>query len=130
MQILAAIGQLACTVHGKVAVGSKLGMHAEVLQVGIRDQFSDGVGHAADAELDCRTIADVREDMRGDLPFEIACGRRGHFPEGKCRTFHYGVHFGKRQFGRFAADARHGGVDFNNQVLCNIRNRPGYPDDA
>ena len=88
-------------------------MHTEILQVGIRDQLSDGIGNSADAELDRRTVADMGKDMRGDLPFKVTCGRGGHFPERQCRTFHYGVHCRKRQLCRLTADTRHGGVDLN-----------------
>ena len=40
-----------------------LGVNAQVLQVGLSDQSADGVGHAADAQLQAGAVGDLRHDQ-------------------------------------------------------------------
>jgi len=51
VQSLAAAGELAVLVHGKVGVGAKLRVHAKILEIGLGYLLAQGVGQAADAQL-------------------------------------------------------------------------------
>ena len=69
--LLLAIGDAARLVDIDKAVAEHLGMHPEVAQVGGGDQFADGVGHGADAELQAGAVLDLGNDDLGDLLVDI-----------------------------------------------------------
>ena len=63
---LALVGELAGLVEVEEAVGAELGVHAQVLEVALRQDGAQGVGRAAYAELERRAVDDVGQDVVGD----------------------------------------------------------------
>ena len=52
-------------------------MHTQVLQVGLRNEAAQGVGHTADAYLECDAVVEVGEDVGGDLLVDLAGAAAG-----------------------------------------------------
>ena len=46
-------------------------MHAQILQVRVRDEGAQGVGHTADADLQGDAVPQVGEDVAGDLAVDL-----------------------------------------------------------
>ena len=67
-------GDLAGEGHVDKAVDIHFGVNGQVLEVRLRDHRADGVGHAADAELEARAVRDLRHDKVGDRSVDLGGG--------------------------------------------------------
>ena len=64
-------------------------MNGQVLEVRLCDHRADGVGHAADAELEARAIRDLRHDKVGDRGVDLGGGAaRAELRNGRILPFH------------------------------------------
>ena len=134
IQLLGAGGEgedLAAIVHGLVlavdlaglgdvheGVHVHLGVHAQVLQVGLGDQGAHGVGHAADAQLQAGAVGDLGDDQVGHGAVHVGGGHGAQLGDlGVGALDHHGhvldVHLGLMQ----AVDIGHILVDFHDDAL-------------
>ena len=68
-------------------------MHAQVLQIALGDQAADGIGHAADAQLQAGTVGDLRNDQVGNLQVHFGGSTgSGHLADGRVVAFHDAGH--------------------------------------
>ena len=74
VELLVLAGDLAGEGHVDKAVDIHLGVNGQVLEVRLRDHRADGVGHAADAELEARAVRDLRHDKVGDRGVDLGGG--------------------------------------------------------
>ena len=72
VELLVLAGDLAGEGHVDKAVDIHFGVNGQVLEVRLRDHRADGVGHAADAELEARALPDLGHDELGDRALELA----------------------------------------------------------
>ena len=83
VQRLAAVRELTGAEHREIPVGAQLRVHAEIVQVGLRNEPAERVRHTADAELHCRPVVNVREDVAGDHRVRLRRLRGLHVPQRK-----------------------------------------------
>ena len=89
VQILVAAGDLACLCNIHKGIHIHLGVHAQILQVALRDQVADGVGHTADAQLQAGTVGDLRDDEVCHLQIDLGGGTgSGHLADGRVAALH------------------------------------------
>ena len=120
VELLAPVGDLPGPIERQVAVAHQLRVHAQILQVGLGDEAAEGVGHAADAELQGDAVREVREDIGGDLPVDVAdLHRRGM---GKFLVvLDDGVHFRDMDAVRLQAhDVGHVRVDLDDHFVRRV----------
>ncbi|EKD39175.1 MAG: hypothetical protein ACD_75C00486G0001, partial [uncultured bacterium] len=75
--LLLPVADAACLVDIDEAVAEHLRMHSQVAQIGGGDQFADGIGHGADAELQAGAVLDLGNDDLGDPLINIGNLRLG-----------------------------------------------------
>ena len=90
-----------------------LGVHAQVLQVGLGDQGAHGVGHAADAQLQAGAVGDLGDDEVGHGAVHVGGGHGAQLGDGGVVAFHHVGHVGDVQLCLIQA------VD-GGQVLVNL----------
>ena len=94
VHIIFGVGQLPGGVQVVVGVGTELGVHTEVLQVGVGDHVPHGVGHAADAQLQTCPVLDIGHDAGRDPFIELAGLLDRQLEEGLVLPLHHVVHLG------------------------------------
>ena len=62
IDLFSAVRDAAGLIHVHEGINKHLRLDAQVFKAGLADHGPDGVGHAADAELDDRTIMDLFQD--------------------------------------------------------------------
>ena len=68
------ICDFACLIQFQIAITHQFCMHTQVFQVGISNQTTQSVGHAADTNLQCDTVIQIRENIPCNLFVDF--GRR------------------------------------------------------
>ena len=94
-------------------------MHAQILQIALRNQPADGVGHTADAQLQAGTVGDLRNDQVGNLQIHFGSSTgSGHLADGRVLAFHDAGDLRNVDAVLHAAKAaRHIGVDLYDDLL-------------
>ena len=91
VQFFFPVSHLAGLIQLQISIGHQLGVHTQVLQVGICNQCAQSVRHAADSELQRDTVFQVRKDVFRNLLVNIA-GRRSRCDANRAVVFYYVVH--------------------------------------
>ena len=102
-------------------------MHAQVLQVALRDQLAHCIGHGADAQLQAAAVRDFIHDERCDLPVHIADLWLRNAEQGPVVGFHDEVHL--RDVDSLvpaAAAVGHIRVHLDDDGLCPVGDMFGY----
>ena len=123
IQRLAAAAELAGAGHIHETVHIHLRVNAQILQIGLCNQRTDGIGHTADAKLKAGAVGDLLDDHLGHLAIHLRGRRTGaHSGNSGVLPFHHHVHVldvdlraGK------AVDPGHILIDFHNDSLGPIQ---------
>ena len=97
-------------------------MDTKILEVGLRDPLTDGVGHTADTELQACTVGDPVHDQLGNSLVHICAGLCGrHRVDGSIVAFDDHIDFTDMHvcFPVTHAD-RHALVDFHDDLLSHL----------
>ena len=81
LQGLALVGNLTGLVQVEITVTHKLCMHAQVFEVRFGNESSQGIGHAADAELQRVPVVDEGEYLGGNLLIQLTSSPAGSFTQ-------------------------------------------------
>ena len=127
VQCAAAVREHARLVQLEICVRAELGVHTEVVQTGAREELAEHGRHTADAELNGRPVADVRQEQvcdRGVLRARRVLGRI----EKRCvRTLDDHVHIGNvNDLVKTAAQPRQMLVDLQNNDVRLLKDRAGH----
>ena len=119
VHVLVAAGDLASLGNIHESVHIHLGVHAQILQVGLRDQGANGIGHTADAQLQAGAVGDLLHDHLGNLAVHIGGRSAGaHGGHGGVLAFHDHVNIADVDLGAGqTVDPRHILVDFHDDLL-------------
>ena len=63
VNIFSFVGELSCFVHTQIRIGTKLCVHAQILEVGLCNQFSQRIRHTANPKLQRRTIYKIGQKL-------------------------------------------------------------------
>ena len=111
----------------EIRIRAELGVHAEVMQTGAREELSEHGGHAADTELNGRPVADVRQEQvcdRGVLRARRVLGRIG---KRRVRALDDHVRIGDMDdLVKAAAQPRQTLVDLQNDDVRLLEDRAGH----
>ena len=119
VQLLAAAVDLAGLGNIHKGIHIHFGVHAQILQIALRDQPADGVGHTADAQLQAGTVRDLRHDEVGYLQVHLGSGTGScHLADGGICALHNATYLRNVYAVLHAAKAaRHIGVDLHDDLL-------------
>ena len=122
VEILVLAGDLAGERHIDKAVDVHLGVNGQILEVRLGDHRTDGVGHAADAELQARAVRDLGYDKVGNCGVDLSGGAaRAELRHGRVLTLHDHVNVLDVDLAAGeAVDPRQVLVDFNDDGLGSV----------
>ena len=121
IKFFVSVGDFSRPIEVEITVAHEFGVHAQIFDVRLGDQRADGVGDAADAQLQRGAAGDKGQDMRRDLPIQLR-GQRTRHRGNRPVTLHDTVHI--LNMDPAALDApghRHGGVDLDDDRFCRLQ---------
>ena len=120
VQPLVEAGDLARLRNIHKCVHIHLRMHAEILQIGFRNEGAHRIRHTADTQLQAGTVGNLVDDHLGDLPIHIGGSTGGtHAGHGGIIALHNHIHVTNVDLrAGQAVDPRHILIYFHNDGLC------------
>ena len=101
-------------------------MHTQILQIGFCHQFTYGVWHTANTQLNGSTIRNMRQKQRSNLFINFCCRRNGQLCQRFMCPFYHHIYFRNMDAVFLTAiDMGHMFVNFQNNQICCIQNGSG-----
>ena len=124
---LAPVRELAGLEQAVVGVAAELGVHAQILHVGLGQHGADDVRHRADAELQRRPAFDVRDQVVGDGRVLRGGGQDRELRQGRMLALNDTVDLGDVDaLVKAAVDARQALVDLEDDDVGLFQNAAGH----